>query len=144
MGLHHKHDLPILQEQLEQLHLTFMHKIVEGLMPAIPADAFLTPQKRRRQMRSRRSSYQQTLCPVTRHKTTSETMADATQCHTATSNNFFFFFFYKHPFYPITITAWNTVNSDRTKCFKSALLSAKRRQTNNRCAPQPVAPIPDS
>lgn len=57
---------------------------------------------------------------------------------------FFSFFFYKHPFYPITITAWNTVNSDRTKCFKSALLSAKRRQTNNRCAPQPVAPIPDS
>ena len=34
--------------------LVFMYKLVEGLVPAIPADDFLKPQKPKRQIRSRK------------------------------------------------------------------------------------------
>ena len=40
----------------EELPHSFVYKIVEGLMPAMPADTFLTAQKQRRQIRSGRST----------------------------------------------------------------------------------------
>ena len=40
-----KHDLPTLPERREDLRLTFLHKMVEGLVPAIPPDKYLTPRK---------------------------------------------------------------------------------------------------
>ena len=40
-----KHDLPTLQERREDLWLTFLYKVVEGMVPAIPPDKYLTPRK---------------------------------------------------------------------------------------------------
>ena len=56
MGLLHKHDLPTLEEQHEQLHCIFMYKMIDGLVP-LPADVFLTPQKQGCQTRCSRSTY---------------------------------------------------------------------------------------
>lgn len=55
-GLLHKHDLPTLQGQRERLHLSFMYKPVVGLVPSVPADTFMTPQKQGRWIRFSRST----------------------------------------------------------------------------------------
>ena len=39
----HKLDLPNLQDQRKQQHLSFFYKVVEGLLPAMPVEQFLEP-----------------------------------------------------------------------------------------------------
>ncbi|KAL8565329.1 hypothetical protein ACOMHN_029025 [Nucella lapillus] len=51
-GLLKKFDLPTLQERRQQLRLTQYYKVVEGLVPALPPEQFLTPQKPGRLIRS--------------------------------------------------------------------------------------------
>ena len=46
-----KHDLPTLQERREDLRLTFLYKVVGGLVPAVPPEKYLTPQKTSRNIR---------------------------------------------------------------------------------------------
>ena len=45
--------LPTLQERRQQLRLTFFYKVVEGHIPAMPVESFLTPQRPGRMIRSR-------------------------------------------------------------------------------------------
>ena len=40
-----KYELPTLQERREDLRLTFLYKVVGGLVSAIPPEKYLTPQK---------------------------------------------------------------------------------------------------
>ena len=40
-----KLDLPSLQERRKSLRLVFLFKVVEGLVPAMPSENFLTPSK---------------------------------------------------------------------------------------------------
>ena len=47
-------ELSSLEERRSINRLVFMYKVVEGLVPAIPADDFLKPQKPKRQIRSRK------------------------------------------------------------------------------------------
>jgi hypothetical protein len=49
-----KLDLPTLQDRRKQLRLCFFYKVVEGLVPAIPPQNFLVPQKSGRLIRSNR------------------------------------------------------------------------------------------
>ena len=39
----HQQNLPRLQNRRKQLRLTLLYKVVEGLVPALPVDQFLTP-----------------------------------------------------------------------------------------------------
>jgi hypothetical protein len=55
-GLLAKHKLPPLQDHGESLRLLFFFKVVEGLVPALPPDQFVTPQKQGRQIRSSQRS----------------------------------------------------------------------------------------
>jgi hypothetical protein len=45
-------ELPLLQERRKQLWLTFMFKVVEGLMPAIPSSAYFEPVPNKRRIRA--------------------------------------------------------------------------------------------
>jgi hypothetical protein len=49
-----KLDLQTLQDRRKQLRLCFFYKVVEGLVPAIPPQNFLVPQKSGRLIRSKR------------------------------------------------------------------------------------------
>jgi hypothetical protein len=44
--------IPLLQDRRKDKRLTFLYKIVEGLIPAIPADPFLTPLRNKRQIKT--------------------------------------------------------------------------------------------
>ena len=44
-------DLPTLQQRRKELRLTFLFKIAEGLVPAIPSDRYLTPIKNKRNIK---------------------------------------------------------------------------------------------
>ena len=48
-----KLELTSLQVRRKQLRLTFLYKVIEGLVPAIPPDSYLKPQKPGRQIRTR-------------------------------------------------------------------------------------------
>ena len=51
----HQLDLPSLQERRKQLRLIFLYKVVEGLVPAVPPEKFLTPRKsNKRQIRPKK------------------------------------------------------------------------------------------
>ena len=47
-------ELSSLEQRRSVNRLVFIYKVVEGLVPAIPADEFLKPQKKKRQIRSRK------------------------------------------------------------------------------------------
>ena len=47
-------DLPSLQNRSMAVRLTFFYKVVEGLVPAISPDAFLKPQRPKRQIHAKK------------------------------------------------------------------------------------------
>ena len=49
-------DLPSLQDRRMAARLTFFYKVVEGLVPAISPDAFLKPQRPKRQIHAKKIS----------------------------------------------------------------------------------------
>ena len=122
-GLLKKHDLPTLQERRKDLRLTFLYKVVEGLVPAIPPEKFLTPQKPGRQIRPKL------------HPNSDNT--NLVQNHTRRHNRCYVVppsktEQYRNSFFPKTIINWNnldnsTVNSDSPESFKAALAAARRR-----------------
>ena len=48
-------ETPQLRDRRRQLRLTFLFKVVEGMVPAIPPEMFLTPKRPRRPARQLRS-----------------------------------------------------------------------------------------
>merc|ERR1711923_367773 len=46
-------NLPILQQRRKEMRLTFLFKITEGLVPAIPPDLYLTPMRQKRHIKPR-------------------------------------------------------------------------------------------
>ncbi|KAK7480968.1 hypothetical protein BaRGS_00027783 [Batillaria attramentaria] len=117
-GLLKKYKLHTLQERREQLRLTFFFKVVEGLVPAIPPDKFLIPQKPGRRIRPRTyQSTSHTNNPVENYIRNNDRCFAVPRCNTEQ---------YKQSFFPRTIIAWNrlddtVVHSDSVECFKSAL-----------------------
>ena len=77
---------------------------------------------------------QRTLCPIILWKTTTETTPEAAQCHTATPNNTNAL---PPPPRELSHLDKNTIHSDSTESFKSALAPAKRRQTTTAAYPNP-------
>ncbi|KAK7096441.1 hypothetical protein V1264_005737 [Littorina saxatilis] len=123
-GILHKLQLPTLQERREHLRLTSFFKVVEGLVPAIPPDKFLIPQKPERLIRPRQSSRDfSTSNPVDNYIRNNSRCFTVPRCNTEQ---------YRHSFFPKTVVAWNqldevTVSSASTESFKSALAVARRR-----------------
>ena len=62
--------------------LVFMNKMVEGLVPAIPADDFLKPQKPKRQIRSRKYIYCISKNLVDRHSVNNDMCFVVENCKT--------------------------------------------------------------
>jgi hypothetical protein len=123
-GLLAKHKLPPLQDRRESLRLLFFFKVVEGLVPALPPDQFVTPQKQGRQIRSsQRSQHFVSNNPVENY------IRNNDRCYTVPRANTEQ---YRNSYFPRTIIAWNhldnkTVHSASPECFKSALAKATRR-----------------
>ena len=46
-------DLKPLHQRRKDLRLTFLYKIVEGLVPAVPSEDYLTPQRNKRRITER-------------------------------------------------------------------------------------------
>ena len=61
-------ELPLLQERRKQLRLTFMFKVIEGLMPAIPSSAYFEPVLSKRRIRATRFSDFESTNIVTSHE----------------------------------------------------------------------------
>jgi len=121
-GLMNKYNLPPLQERREQLRLTFFYRVVEGLVPAIQPDHFLTPHKPGRMIRPRKHSEYQTSNPIDNYIRNNTRCYQIAECNTEQ---------FKNSFIPRTTAAWNrlddkTVHSTSVEGFKSALAAAKR------------------
>lgn len=124
-GLLTKYNLPTLQERREQLRLVFFYKVVEGLVPALPPDNFLTPQKPGRLIRPRRATIDHiTQNPVESYIRNNNRCYSVPYCKTEQ---------YRQSFFPRTTIAWNhldslVVNSPTTENFRTALLTTKRQK----------------
>ena len=117
-SLQHKFALPSLQDRRKALRLTFMYKIVEGLVPAIPADNFIEFNKPGRQIRPNRKfqnyDSKNSINSFVRNnsKTIKVNIGKTEQ--------------YKHSFFTRTAIDWNslddnTVNSKTLNIFKTSI-----------------------
>ena len=116
-----QNQLPTLQSRREDLRLTFFHKIVQGLVPAIPPQTFLTPQQTgrlRRTTRDQNFSYQSTDNNIRNNKKCFKVPQSKT-------NQF------KFSFLPRTTISWNSlpdtvVEHQTTEGFKGALARQRK------------------
>ena len=118
-----KYDLPTLQERREDLRLTFLYKVVGGLVPAIPPEKYLTPQKASRNIRPPNRPDYIVQNPVHNQSRNHDRCLEIPSYSTE---------LYKQSFYPRTIIAWNKLNTSivqasSLKAFKSAPAVARRR-----------------
>ena len=117
------HDLPTLQERREDLRLTFLYKVVRGLVPAIPPEKYLTPQKASRIIRAPNRPDYLVQNPVHNQSRNHDRCLEIPSYNTEQ---------YKQSFFPRTIIAWNKLNTNivqasSLEAFKSALAVARRR-----------------
>ena len=113
--------------------LTFMHKVVKGLVPAMPAGTFFIPPKQGCQIRSSR------IKDFVSRNLVENYIQNNDRLHTVLHSNTEQ---YKHSFFSRTVIAWNCidnsiVHSESTDCFKSALAAAKRTSTTTAAHPNP-------
>ena len=64
-----KLDLETMEERRQSLRLILIYKVVEGLTPALPTDAFVTFSKSKRQIKPKTFGDCETSNPVEKHKT---------------------------------------------------------------------------
>ena len=121
-GLLNKYELPTLQERRVSQRLTFFFRIAQGLVPAIPPEKFLTPQRMGRRIRPPARPDFIENNPV--HKYT----RNNDRCYKVPESNTLEL---RHSYFPKTIIEWNQledriVNSGTTEAFKQALATARR------------------
>ena len=117
-----KYDLPTLQERREDLRLTFLCKVVGGLVTAIPPEKYLNPQKASRNIHPPNRSDYIVQNPVHNQSQNHNCCLEIPSYNTEQ---------YKQSFFPRTIIAWNklntsTVQASSLEAFKSALAVARR------------------
>ena len=110
-------DLQSLQQRRKELRLTFLFKVVEGLVPAIPASDYIVPVTHKRRIRATKHSDYVTTNTVTQYQLNNSKCFKTIRCNTDT---------YRHSFFPKTIAEWNqlddsTVNKKTVETFRSAL-----------------------
>jgi hypothetical protein len=95
-------ELPLLQERRKQLRLTFMFKVVEGLMPAIPSSTYFEPVPSKRRIRATRFSDFESTNIVTSHELNNNKCFSTKRCNTN---------IYRNSFFVRTIHDWNQVDN---------------------------------
>ena len=81
-------ELPLLQERRKELRLTFLFKVVEELVPAIPPDTYLVPATNNRRIRATKFSDYQSQNTV--RSTNNSRCFVSPQCNTAIRRNSLF------------------------------------------------------
>ena len=105
-----KLDLETLEERRQSLRLIVMYKVVEGLMPALPTDAFVTFSKSKlRQIKPKTFGDCVTINPVEKHKTNNTKCLTIPNSRTAQ---------YQNSFFVDTVIRWNYL-PDTVACAKS-------------------------
>ena len=95
-------NLPTLQQRRKEMRLTFLFKIAEGLVPAIPPDLYLTPMRQKRHIKPRVFTDCETTNIVNKYVTNNTRPFIIPQSSTNT---------YTHSFFIRTITEWNSLNN---------------------------------
>ena len=106
-------DSPSLQERRQQLRLVLLYKVVEGLVPALPPERFLTPQQPGRLVQARKQADFNTTNVGDNYFRNNDRYFRVPPCHIAQ---------YKNSFFPCTIE-WNcpdnsAVNVDSMASFR--------------------------
>ena len=114
-----KLDLPPLQVRRQQLRLTFLFKVVEGLVPAMPPEHFFTFSKPGRKIRPIRNSSFETSNIVNSYTRNNNRSLEIKPCRTSQPRNSLFIRFR-------TAAEWNhlddsTVNLKTFPAFKARL-----------------------
>ena len=102
-------ELPTLQERRGSLRLVMLYKVVEGLVPGLPPQDFLSQSKSRRQIKPRKFQDCETTNILTKQVKNNSKCFETVQ---ATSNQ------YKHSFFVDTVIKWNQLE-DNIVCAKS-------------------------
>ena len=110
-------DLQTLQERRKELRLTFLFKVVEGLVPAIPSPDYLVPVRNKRRIRATKLSDFIVDNTITAHQLNNSRCFVTPRCNTE---------IYKNSYFPRTIAEWNQledsiVTVDKVEAFRSAL-----------------------
>ena len=95
-------NLPTLQQRRKEMRLTFLFKIAEGLVPAIPPDLYLTPMRQKRHIKPRVFTDCETTNIVNKYVTNNTRPFIIPQSSTNT---------YTHSFFIRTIVEWNSLNN---------------------------------
>ena len=116
--LQRKCKLPSLQDRRRALRLTFMYKVVEGLVPAMPSANFIEFNPPGRQIRSKRNSDYITNNPIENYTRNNE---KSIKIRTSNTNQ------YRNSFFIKTAVDWNhlnnpTVQSKTLESFKTRLM----------------------
>ena len=116
-----QHQLPSLQDRRKQLRLSFFYKVVEGLVPALPPDNFLTPvRSNKRPIRAPVLKDFVTTNPVARHQTLNSRAFKVPPTKTDQ---------HKNSFFTRTTVDWNllpesTVRATTIEAFKQQINTA--------------------
>ena len=112
-------DLPSLQDRRIAARLTFFYKVVEGLVPAISPDAFLKPQRPKRQIHAKKFQGFDSKKIVEIHQSKNTKSFTVEQSNTVQ---------YSSSFFIKTVRDWNSLEeaivcADSVEGFVSALHS---------------------
>jgi hypothetical protein len=110
-------DLPSLQDRRRTIRLTFFYKVVEGLVPAMHCQDFLTPIRPKRRIIAKEFKDCVATNIVERHSTNNSKCYKLPVCNSEQ---------FKNSFFPKTVIEWNhldeeTVRSTSLESFKTAL-----------------------
>ena len=116
-NLQTKSQLPSLEDRRKSIRLAFMFKVVEGLVPAMPPESFITFNKPGRRIRSRRDPNFQTRNPIDNYIRNNSRSIKIRDSRTDQHRNSFFI---------RTASDWNqlpdlVVQSKSTESFKNNL-----------------------
>ena len=102
-------ELETLEERRQSLRLILMYKVVEGLVPALPTDTFVTFSKSKRQIKPKTFRDCVSINPVEKHKTNNAKCLTIPNSRTAQ---------YQNSFFVDTVIRWNHL-PDTVACAKS-------------------------
>ena len=111
-------DLPTLQQRRKELRLTFLYKIAEDLVPAIPSDKYLKPIRDKRKRTAKVFPDHVSQNPVDKYETNNTRPFIIPEAKNSKQ--------YKNSFFVRTIQEWNrldnsVVNAESVNCFKARL-----------------------
>ena len=102
-------DFQTLHESRKELRLTFLFKVVEGLVPAIQASHYLIPVQRKRRIRATRLSDYIVDNTIAAHQLNNSRCFTTTRCNTNVL---------EFSFFPRTVTEWNQLDDSIVKVDK--------------------------